>query len=486
MNRRWTFLCTLLLSLWPTLTGAQAFSATDDDFELPEFEPNPQNFKPIEATSTTEPVPDVPKQPVTKEPETPSFKPIATPSAPVAKDSAVNKVQDLKTEQASSSSTTKVSSTVLAEAIPENLDRPLRVGVFVGVKELYLNYAGETIKITPAGKNIKLSSGSHTMEMDTREFSNEDGSCLAVAPDIKSLKQACYPGVMAFRANNGKLDAINIVDVEDYLRGVVPYEIGRLDTSRIEALKAQAVAARTYAYKHFNSREAMGFDVYADTKDQVYKGLESATVLTDAAIKATAGVVMMYNNDFIIAYYHSTCGGVTETLATWNRPDLPYLKSTSDLMKDGTPYCKESSYTKWERTFTDKEILEMVKSNANEAKAKFSGFKINDIKKIKKIYIKDKLKSGRILTLIVKTDKGEMEILTDRTRWLFKKGGSILPSSFFTISHDGSSWKLTGTGFGHGVGMCQMGVRARAKDGQSYEEILTHYYQGITLEKFQR
>lgn len=469
------------MSLWPTLTGAQAFSATDDDFELPEFEPNPQNFKPIEATSTTEPEP--PKSTETKAPKQEPFKPVATPVTTTPKPA---ETQAPVTEKKVELVVDNESVNVQAETIPENLDRPLRVGVFVGVKELYLNYAGETIKITPAGKNIKLSSGSHTMEMDTREFSNEDGTCLAVAPDTKSLKQACYPGIMAFRANNGKLDAINIVDVEDYLRGVVPYEIGRLDTSRIEALKAQAVAARTYAYKHFNSREAMGFDVYADTKDQVYKGLENATVLTDQAVKATAGVVMMYNNDFIIAYYHSTCGGVTETLATWNRPDLPYLKSTSDLMKDGTPYCKESSYTKWERSFSDKEVLEMVKANAAEAKAKFSGFKASDIKKIKNISIKDQLKSGRILTLVVKTDKGEMEVLTDRTRWLFKKGGAILPSSFFTIKHDGSTWKLTGTGFGHGVGMCQMGVRARAKDGQSYEEILTHYYPGITLEKFQR
>lgn len=429
-----TFLCSILLSLWPSLAGTQAFSAQSDDFDLPEV----ISFKPIETTFT---VIDTPKN---------------------------------------------ESSNVQAESIPENLDRPLRVGVFVGVKELYLKYSGQEIKVTPAGNNIVLSGGGHSMEMETREFSNEDGSCLAVALDTKALKQACYPGSFAFRAKNGKLDAINIVDVEDYLRGVIPYEIGKLDSSRIEALKAQAVAARTYAYKHFNSREALGFDVYADTKDQVYKGLEGSTPLTDAAVKATAGVVITYNGEFIIAYYHSTCGGKTETLATWNRPDLPYLKSTSDLMKDGTPYCKESSYTKWDRTFTDKEVLEMVRRNADEAKAKYSGFKPESIKKIKSIKIKDKLPGGRIMTLQVLTDKGTLEILTDRTRWLFKKGSNILPSSKFSIKHDGSTWTLTGSGFGHGVGMCQMGVRARAKDGQSFEQILTHYYPGITLEKFQR
>ncbi len=90
------------------------------------------------------------------------------------------------------------------------------------------------------------------------------------------------------------------------------------------------------------------------------------------------------------------------------------------------------------------------------------------------------------MTLRVETDKGYFDVLTDRTRWLFKKAGTILPSSFFTVKKEGKEWVVTGTGFGHGVGMCQMGVRARAQAGQSYQEILSHYYQGITLEKFDR
>ncbi|MCQ2099356.1 MAG: SpoIID/LytB domain-containing protein [Fibrobacter sp.] len=370
--------------------------------------------------------------------------------------------------------------------VPQDLDRPLRVGVLIGAKEAYLKYADDIIKITANGKSIKLSSKGQSMEMESREFGNEDGSCIAFAADTKSLQRACYPGTVLFRASNGKVDAINSVDVEDYLRGVIPYEIGKLDSGRIEALKAQAVAARTYAYKHYNSREAQGFDVYADTKDQVYKGLEGATPLTDAAVKATAGVTMMYNGEFIIAYYHSTCGGTTETLATWNRPNLPYLQSKPDRRNDGTPFCNESSYMKWERRFADKEIADLIKRNLTESKAKLSSVATKDFKKVKEITVKNKLKSGRIQTLVVKTDKGDIEVLTDRTRWLFKKNNSILPSSFFTIKQSGKEWILTGTGFGHGVGMCQMGVRARAQAGQSYQEILTHYYPGITLEKFDR
>lgn len=449
-----------------SVSKASSKTSTANDFDLPEDveETEVVRFIPIEATTTSE------LSSSSKVIENPSSSAVFVPILPTVK-TAETQDESVKFEERS---------------VPQELNRPLRVGIFIGVKEVFLKYAGDIIKVTASGNNIKLSSRDQSFEMESREFSNEDGSCIAVAADTKSLNKACFPGSVLFKASNGKIDAINSVDVEDYLRGVIPYEIGKLDSGRIEALKAQAVAARTYAYKHYNSREALGFDVYSDTKDQVYKGLEGATPLTDAAVKATAGVTMMYKGEFIIAYYHSTCGGTTETLATWNRPDLPYLQSKADLRPDGTPFCNESSYMKWERSFSDKEIADLIKKNLNESKAKLSKAETKDFKKVKDIVIKNKLSSGRILTLVVKTDKGDIEVLTDKTRWLFKKAGAILPSSFFSVKHSGKEWIVTGTGFGHGVGMCQMGVRARAQAGQKYQEILTHYYPGITLEKFDR
>ena len=451
----------LKLPLFFAFTLGLSAALADDDFDLPDDVQNTEviRFVPIEATSTQE--------------QGTQNSPTKNDAGTIQNDTGSVVEQDIP-------------AAFKAHKIPDELNRPLRVGVFTGVKELYLNYQGETVRVTPHGNKVKFEAGDNSTEDISREFNSEENGCIAVAQDKKALGKACYPGSILFRATNGKLDAINSVDVEDYLRGVVPYEIGKLDSSRIEALKAQAVAARTYAYKHFNSREAMGFDVFADTKDQVYKGLESATALTDAAVKATAGVVMTYNGEFIIAYYHSTCGGITETLATWNRTNLPYLKSVPDRRPDGKPWCDESSYIKWERRFADKEIAKLFKANASEAKAVFSDKNGADFKKIKFVKVKDKLKSGRIMTLRVETDKGHFDVLTDRTRWLFKKAGTILPSSFFSIKKDGKEWVLTGTGFGHGVGMCQMGVRARAQAGQSYQEILSHYYQGITLEKFER
>lgn len=479
----------IFLSLLSSAFAEPQAVSVSDDFDLPEDVQKTEviRFVPIEATTTTE-IKSSSSIKATSSAAVVSSDSIA--SSTISNSAASNPTASISVTTSSSFTAAQPDDSVKYEerTVPQDLDRPIRVGVLIGVKEAYLKYAGDIIKVSANGKNIKLTSNGgkgQSFEMDSREFSNEDASCIAFAADTKSLQRACYPGSVLFRAANGKLDAINSVDVEDYLRGVIPYEIGKLDSSRIEALKAQAVAARTYAYKHYNSREAQGFDVYADTKDQVYKGLEGSTTLTDAAVKATAGVTMMYKGEFIIAYYHSTCGGVTETLATWNRPNLPYLQSKPDLRKDGSAFCNESSYMKWERRFTDKEIADLFKKNLTESKAKFSA-SVKDFKKVKDIVIKDKLKSGRIQTLLVKTDKGNFEVLTDRTRWLFKKGGSILPSSFFNVKHEGKEWIVTGTGFGHGVGMCQMGVRARAKEGQSYQEILTHYYPGITLEKFER
>lgn len=488
MKFRWTFLSILFYSLTHfAFAESQAVSASADDFDLPDDVAKAEvvKFIPVAPASDA----------ATVETATVDAAIASTATADTASASASDANEDslftgnfAPIEAASTSDEKDVDSVqgLQNRTIPQELNRPIRVGIFVGVKELYLMFNGEEIKVTASGSNIKLQAGKKSMEMESREFQNEDGSCLAVAQDQKSLKRACYPGSILLRASNGKVDAINAVDVEDYLRGSVPYEIGKLDASRIEALKAQAIAARTYAYKHFNSREAMGFDVYADVKDQVYKGLEAATPLTDAAVKATAGVVMTHNGEFIIAYYHSTCGGKTETLATWNRPNLPYLQSKPDLRPNGSPWCNESSYMKWERKFSDKEIVDLFKKNAKEAKAKFSSGTGADFKKVKSISVIDTLTSGRILTLRVETDKGHFDVLTDKTRWLFKKAGTILPSSLFTVKHVNNEWIVTGSGFGHGVGMCQMGVRARAQAGQGFQEILTHYYPGITLEKYNR
>ena len=449
--------------------------AAEDDFELPDL-PAPKEtpaFKPI-----AEPVAKPAAKPAPSK-DAPAIAPTKEAPKDAPEQSDYDGPVNFAPIEASSVSDAK-SGKIVPKKIPENLNRPLQVGVYIGAKELYLKIENETIHITAAGNKVKFQGKENSATLDSKEIFGGE-SCIAIAPTAKELATACYPGHFVVSASKGLVNAVNVVDVEEYLRGVIPYEIGKLDSNRFSALESQAIAARTYAYKHFGSRESMGFDVYADTKDQVYKGLQSATPLTDSAVKATSGIVMTYGGEFIIAYYHSTCGGETETLATWERPDLPYLQSRPDLRKDGTPWCNESSYSKWERKFADKELETLVKKNGKEAKAK-----VPEFKKIKSIAVKDTLPSGRILTLVIDTDKGKFEVRGDKVRWLFKKSGTILPSSFFRIEHKKGEWIVTGKGFGHGVGMCQMGVRARSAAGQDFATILTHYYPGITLERFEK
>lgn len=388
-------------------------------------------------------------------------------------------VQEYTTEPAQAPASAGTANAVVKK-IPDNLNRDVRVGVFINVPTLFVKVGGEEIKITAVGNQLTFKGKDNSETVENREIYSE-GRCLNIAETQKKLSSSCYPGYFFIKASNSKITAINMVNVEDYIRGVIPYEIGKLDSSRFEALKAQAVATRTYVYKHFGTRDAMGFDVYADTKDQVYNGYRSATPLTDAAVKATEGEVLTYNGAFIVAYYHSTCGGQTETMVTWEKKNLPYLKSSPDLRPNGQPWCNESKFATWEKKFTEKELVSLFQKNGKEAKASVPKFK-----KVRDIAIRKKLPSGRIYTLQVLTDKGTFNVTGDKVRWLFKKNGTILPSSLFSVHHEGKNWVLKGKGYGHGVGLCQMGVRERAHAGQGYFEILSHYYPGVTLERFER
>jgi stage II sporulation protein D len=371
--------------------------------------------------------------------------------------------------------------TIVPQQISRELNRPIQVGVFVSVPSIYVRQKNEDLHITASRSKLRIKQkGKRQQTTERRVFKPSDG-CIVIATDKASLNKACYEGEFVLTASGNKINAINVIDIEKYLRGVVPYEIGRLDESKFEALKAQAVAARTYAYKHFGSRKAQGFDVYADTRDQVYKGIHSVSDVTDKAVRETEGVVMTYNGEFITAYYHSTCGGETEGVVTWGRPNHPYLQNKPDIRPDGTPWCRESNYTEWTREFDESELRDLFQINAKEAKANVPSFS-----NIHAMNILDTLKSGRIHTLEITTNNGKFTAKADKIRWLFKRGGTILPSSFFRIHRNGDQWILKGKGFGHGVGLCQMGARARAQAGQSYIQILTHYYPGITLEKFTR
>ena len=161
-----------------------------------------------------------------------------------------------------------------------------------------------------------------------------------------------YRGLMQLNARSGQITLVNLVHVEDYLRGVVPLEFGPIGERQLEAVKAQAVAARTYAMNHLGQYTGQDYDLKSDVTDQVYGGLIAESVPVDSAINATRGQVAVYKDKMINAYYFSTCGGKTDDIEdVWDKEAAPYLVSVDD---DNA--CGSSKYFRWQEKFTGEQI----------------------------------------------------------------------------------------------------------------------------------
>ncbi len=386
-----------------------------------------------------------------------------------------------------SSEPTAPKKTYPTRILARDRQRDFRVGILVGVSKVDVSGDYFTMGIHGADSTSgKAQSGSRKLSAKNSRVQSAAGLSDSVwifpAENSRiSVEGKEYRGKILVVNASGKLNAINVLPVEDYLKGVVPHEIGKLDSSMFEALKVQAVAARTYAYRHYDSRISQGFDVYATVQDQVYQGSSGESPLTNAAIDSTKGLVLTYDGNLVEAYYHSTCGGYTEGVETWGLSPVPYLQSQNDMKNADSAWCT-GPYSAWKKVYSEKELVAMFRRNFKESRAEgksnFSG--------IQQIEIKSTFPGGRVAELEVLTDKGIFTVRGDRTRWLFKDGSKILSSSRFRIEKNGKVWILDGSGFGHGIGMCQMGTRERAKAGQAFDTILQAYYPGTVLECIQR
>ncbi|RKX28950.1 MAG: hypothetical protein DRP47_02955, partial [Candidatus Zixiibacteriota bacterium] len=292
-----------------------------------------------------------------------------------------------------------------------------------------------------------------------------------------------YRGITRVLPYGHNAQLINIVYLEDYLRGVVPPEIGKRTKNEIEAVKAQAVAARTYAMAHLQQYPSEQYDLKASIYDQVYEGAKVENKVANRAIDETAGYVAMYEDKMIEAYYHSTCGGMTDDIAhVWDRKSIPYLKAVSD---DGA--CSWSKYYSWEEHFTEKQLRGRVEQYMASDRGR--DMRIGQIRDIR---IVERTPGGRVAKMTIHTDKDIYRFFRDRIRWVIGRTSNpdmILPSDRFDIdiSRDrkGNIQHITfkGQGYGHGVGMCQCGAIGMARNGVSFSDILRHYYVGIELRK---
>jgi stage II sporulation protein D len=293
--------------------------------------------------------------------------------------------------------------------------------------------------------------------------------------------------IIARRA--GRVSALNVVDLEAYLGGVVSREIGRLPAAQIEALKAQAVAARTYAVGNLGLRQSHGFDFFATVQDQVYGGVTDEDTVVNRAIRETHGEIMTHNGTPILAYYSSTCGGSTAAIEEswpWRTP-LPYLRAVSDRIPGSNEaYCSTSSRYTWTARWTRDQLLAVL----GETLRAHTGGRVTNVRRVDGIRMTGRNRSERA-TVEVTADGTVYSLRADSIRWVLRPqpGPAILNSSRLTAveartdAHGVSELEVHGGGWGHAVGMCQVGAINRARAGQSYSRILSTYYTGIELKK---
>ncbi len=295
-----------------------------------------------------------------------------------------------------------------------------------------------------------------------------------------------YRGKLVFLSDSyGKIRVINELPLEEYLCGVVPKE---LYSEKIEAMKAQAVIARTYAMANLGKHRDEGFDLCSGEHCQIYGGLEAEKPLSNKAVWETAGVILSYKGKLAShVVYHSTCGGHTENNENvFLTKPVEYLRGVpcyGELFpgKEKLFFCAMSPYFHWKVSWDKKELYKLVKDYMS------SRYPSCDIGNIKEIFILERGISGRCRVLLIDGTKKDFKVDGDEIRRLLKykndngKYVSLRSTNFFLTEKE-NSFEVAGRGWGHGCGLCQQGACGMAYLGAGYEDILHHYFKGIDID----
>ena len=269
--------------------------------------------------------------------------------------------------------------------------------------------------------------------------------------------------VLIYKNSKGSLDVINRLNLDDYLKGVIPFE-GNPKWA-LESLKAQAVVSRTFALTKMLARRDQEYDVSAGLISQVYAGKQIEDKKTDQAVDATRGEVLLYKGKIFPAFFHSTCGGATAAAdLVWRVKPLPPLGGVE------CKFCQRSPHYKWEAVITPAEIKQKL------AKQEMP---VQDVLGIRT----DKVdKTGRAHKLVIQSTWVEKVVDADAFRvWV---DPMRLKSNLITkITARDGAFVFKGRGWGHGVGMCQYGMKYLGEIGYGYQEILGYYYPGAQVSK---
>jgi len=300
------------------------------------------------------------------------------------------------------------------------------------------------------------------------EFDCGTSANLAVHPVSSSkavtwFKNLTYYGDFEyFRCASDKLTVINIVNIEDYVKGVVTVEMS--SSWPVEALKAQALCARSYFATNVNTYAAYGFDVTADTYSQAYRGTGSASLNSDAAVDATAGEYVTYGGAVCSTLFFSSDGGGTENSENIFTSPLPYLRGVCDTYEAAVPDSM-NRYKSWEYDLTGAQLA---------VKLKNYGYCGGDVTSVQPCYSN----TNNVIKLVLTDANGASATLTK----LSCSSALGLPSVHYTVTQSAGTFVFKGGGWGHNVGMSQFGAYAMAQFyNLNYRQIIRFYYTGVNI-----
>lgn len=367
----------------------------------------------------------------------------------------------------------------------------VRVGVRVDAASLELDGTGRVELVDGAGRVLEEGQGPWTVraagdgvEVRGPSATTRVGGTLVARPlsGRVRLDGRAYRGAVLVTPGESGVTGVNLLDLESYLLGVVPLEIGAgRPPEELEAVKAQAIAARTYAIRHMGRREARGFDFYGSVLDQVYGGLDAEDPVSSRAVQETRGEVLVYRGEPIEAFYHSTCGGRTAALEeVWPGAPRPYLRSVSDRRPGGGWYCESSNRFRWTEEW-DARALAATLSRGLQSRG-HSG----TVSTVESMDVTGRTPSGRAAELRIRTNLGQELVHGDSIRRVLRpEPDRILNSTAIEVHTRGreevTELVVEGAGWGHGIGMCQIGAVGRARQGHTYRDILLTYYPGTRI-----
>lgn len=367
-----------------------------------------------------------------------------------------------------------------------------QLAVYTGTKSPFAKFgANETVTI--GVKNNKVTVNDKVIDSAAYIRAWQGNTAGTVSVDNKPYRGA----IKIVPTATGSMMLINEIGMEDYLYGVVPLEVS--PSWPQEALKAQAVAARTYALYNIKQSAAKAYDTEIGANFQSYRGQAAEYTSTNKAVDDTKGMVIHYKGEPILAVFHSNAGGYTENSENVWGSNLPYLRG----VKDYTNYAQSGDSFAWTVKLTRAEM---------EAKLKAAGKDVGTLKEVKLSTLRerpmkfaDRGVSGRVLTADFVGDKKTLTLTGDTIKKIFGLKSTLFdfyvnvqapatadsfknPKAYHTFKKPTDTILIRGYGWGHGLGLSQWGAEgmaaaapASAKD--YYKTILTHYYTGVTIDK---